>query len=227
MISVVIPVHNGERYLAEAIESVLNQTYAPSQVLVIDDGSTDNTPAVARAYAEKVRYIRQEQKGPAAARDLGVRLSPTEFIAFLDADDIWMPEKLSAQMRAFTQEPEFDLVFCHMIQFRSPDLPVEVAATLACDERPQPSPLVSCLLTRRSAFERVGPLRTDIQAEFVEWYLRARDGGLRLRYVDEVLVRRRLHASNLTRRNNVVRQEYLQVLKASLDRRRAGHAARE
>src|ERR1700748_887608 len=162
MISVVIPVHNGERYLAEAIESVLNQTYAPSQVLVIDDGSTYNTPAVARAYAERVLYVGQEQKGPGAARNLGVRSSRTDFIAFLDADDIWMPEKLSAQMRAFTQEPELDLVFCHMTQSGSPTRPAEVAPTLPCDDRPQPSPLISCLLTRRSAFDRVGPLRTDI-----------------------------------------------------------------
>ena len=224
MISVVIPVHNGEAYLSEAIESVLNQTFPPSQILVIDEGSTDDTPVVAHAYANKVRYVRQTQAGPGSARDLGIRLSQTEFIAFLDADDVWMPEKLSLQMRAFTEQPELGLVFCHMVQFRSPDLPADVAAQIQCDDAPQPSPLISCLLARRSAFEQVGLLRTDTLAEFVDWYLRARDAGLRMRFVEEVLVRRRLHASNLTRRNKGVRREYLQFLKASLDRRRAGHA---
>jgi hypothetical protein len=82
------------------------------------------------------------------------------------------------------------------------------------------------MLARRSAFDRVGPLRTDLKAEFVDWYLRAQELGLRMRILDQLLVKRRIHASNFTRTNRDVRTEYLQTLKASLDRRRAkAHAA--
>ncbi len=220
MISVVIPVWNGEAYVGAAIESVLAQTLAPGQIVVVDDGSTDATGAAVRRYEPRVELHLQPHQGPGAARNRGIAAASGDLLAFLDADDVWLPDKLALQTRALEEDPGLDLVFCHMDQFRSPELAPEVAATLACDPTPQASPLISCLLARRTDFERLGPLRTDTKAEFVDWFLRAQEAGLRMRTLPDLLVRRRLHPGNLTRLHKEVRQQYLSVVKAALDRRR-------
>lgn len=220
MISVVIPVFNGAAYVAQAIDSVLDQTVPPTEVVVVDDGSSDSTAEVVQRYQPRVLYRRQANQGPGAARNLGIRESKGEFLAFLDSDDLWLPEKLRLQKAALDEDPELNLVFCHMSQFRSPELPADGTEGLACDETAQPSPLISCMLARRTAFETVGPLREDLQAEFVDWYMRAREAGLQMRTLDVLLVKRRIHSGNFTRKHKDVRREYLQTLKASLDRRR-------
>jgi glycosyltransferase involved in cell wall biosynthesis len=224
MISAVIPVFNGEAYLAEAIESVLGQTLPPGEILVVDDGSSDGTARVVERYYPRVIYRRQVNQGPGAARNLGIRESKGDFIAFLDADDLWLPERLEMQKNALDEDAGLDLVFCNMLQFRSPELSTAIAESLICDGRVQPSPLISCMLARRSAFERIGPLREDLKAEFVDWYLRAQDAGLKMRILDELLVKRRIHGGNFSLRNKDMRHEYLHSLKASLDRRRAARA---
>jgi len=228
MISVIIPVLNGEAYIAQAIESVLDQTLPADEVVVINDGSSDGTAEIVRGYQPRVLYHRQPNLGPGAARNLGIRESKGDQVAFLDADDRWLPNKLALQKAALDADPALDLVFSHTRQFLSPELSEEHAATLICDETVQPSPLISCLLARRETFERVGPFRTDIKAEFVEWYLRGLEAGLRMRILDVLLVERRIHTANFTLKNRDVRLEYLRLLKASLDRRRSrmsGNAA--
>ncbi len=221
MISVVIPVFNGAGYIAQAIESVLGQSLPPDEVIVVDDGSSDSTAAAVQRYQPRVHYRWQAQQGPGAARNRGIRESKGELLAFLDADDVWLPEKLQLQKAALDQDPGLDLVFSQMSQFRSPELPPELMADLACDETAQPSALISCLLARRTAFERLGVLRTDLKAEFVDWYLRAQEVGLRMRILDTLLVKRRIHPGNFTLQHKEVRREYLGLLKASLERRRA------
>ncbi|HPJ72556.1 MAG TPA: glycosyltransferase [bacterium] len=117
LVSAVIPCYNAARFLPRAIESVLTQTYRPVEVLLIDDGSTDGTAACADAYQETVRYYRQENRGAAAARNLGISLARGEFIAFLDADDVWYPSKIEAQLRRFREDPRLGMVYsgCHSI----------------------------------------------------------------------------------------------------------------
>ncbi len=108
LISCIVPVFNGERYLREALDSIFAQTYRPLEILVADDGSTDRTPYIAAAFGNRLRYLRQDNQGPAAARNLGIRAATGEFIAFLDADDVWHPEKLERQMARFQVRPELD-----------------------------------------------------------------------------------------------------------------------
>lgn len=110
-ISVIIPTYNGSLYIAEAIESVLNQTYTEYEIIVIDDGSTDNTCLVLKPYMEKIRYIYQENQGVAIARNHGIQEASGELIAFLDADDFWiLPTKLEEQVACFDKEPEVGIV---------------------------------------------------------------------------------------------------------------------
>lgn len=109
-VSVIIPVYQGDRFLAEAIESVLNQTYTNYEIIVINDGSTDNSNDVLQPYLDKIRYVYQENQGVAAARNLGIQIAKGEFIAFLDQDDFWWPDKLALQVACFDTKPELGIV---------------------------------------------------------------------------------------------------------------------
>jgi len=110
-VSVIIPVYNGERFVGEAIESVLAQTYAPLEIIVVDDGSTDGTAKVVHRYCNMVRYVYQDNAGAAAARNHGVAISRGEYLAFLDADDLWDRKYLEEVMVRFAQCPELGVVF--------------------------------------------------------------------------------------------------------------------
>lgn len=111
-ISVVIPNYNYGRYLAETLESVFAQTLPPHEVIVVDDGSTDNSSEILSSYGDRVRVVRQQNRGVAAARNAGIELATGEFVAFLDADDIWLPQKLERQVERFLADPEIGLVLC-------------------------------------------------------------------------------------------------------------------
>lgn len=112
LVSVVIPAYNYARYLPAAIESVLAQTYQPIELIVVDDGSTDDTPNVVSPYADRIRYIRQANSGVCVTRNTGIRASQGKFVAFLDADDIWMPEKIQKQMEAQILHPDAGCIGC-------------------------------------------------------------------------------------------------------------------
>lgn len=112
-ISVVIPAHDADRYISDAVSSVLDQTYQDFEVMIVDDGSTDRTPELISAFAanSRVRHIRQQNLGPSAARNTGIRASRGSFIAFLDADDFWQPDKLEAQLTIFESHPHVGVVY--------------------------------------------------------------------------------------------------------------------
>jgi len=111
-VTAIVPAYNAERYISGAIESVLGQTYKNIDLIVIDDGSTDRTGEVVRRYGDQVRYIRQENGGPSKARNTGIRAADSELIAFLDADDVWLSDKIQAQIDLLEDNPDLGLVFC-------------------------------------------------------------------------------------------------------------------
>ncbi len=219
-VSVIIPVYNSARYLGEAIESVLAQTRPPDEVMVVDDGSTDDSAGVAQRYP--VRLLRQANAGASVARNHGVEAASGSLLAFLDADDLWLPGKLAWQVEALRAEPELDAVLGHIQQFRSPD--VQAAAE---DTAPfwaaQAGPHPDTLLVRRAAFERIGPFDPAWRvAQWVEWFMRAEALGWRARMLTQVLARRRIHDQNMgIYHKELARAEYLRLLKLGLARRRA------
>lgn len=225
LVSVVVPVYNGERYLAEALESVLAQTYRPLELIVVDDGSTDGSADAGKRFGPQLRYSWQPHSGAGAARNRGVDLARGDFLAFLDADDLWVETKLALQMAAFEVDPELDMVFGHVQQFLSPDLTDKAMSRLRYSAEAVPGYVPSAMLIRRDAFLRVGPFESHWQlGEPMDWYIRALERGLKGLMLPEVVARRRLHADNLGLRERGGQGDYLRILKASLDRRRRSSA---
>jgi len=216
-VSVVIPMFNTARYVREAIDSVLAQTVAPAEVIVVDDGSSDEGPALVMAYGGIVRCDRQVNRGIGAARNRGVDLAQGPLLAFLDADDTWSADKIERQLAVLTGQPDVDIVFGHVRQFRSPELP-QAPIPLEVSNAPH----AGTMLIRRDTFLRVGTFPTDaLTAEFIAWYGRAVDLGLRMVTVPEVLMHRRLHETNTGVRRSEANSGYAKTLKQLLDRRRA------
>lgn len=227
-VSVVIPAYNAEHYLREAIDSVLCQTVPPTEIIVVDDGSTDGTAAIVDGYGPAIRYLHQPQSGSGAARNRGVEAARGIFLAFLDADDWWPAEKLAMQLGIFDADPEVELVYAHVKQFYSPELSEETRQSIVCPEEPAPGHLPGTMLIRRETFLRVGPFGESWGVgEGVDWHMRAVEMGLNMLMLPDVLLWRRLHENNLGRRQRAARGDYVRILKAALDRRRAEHGDSE
>jgi glycosyltransferase involved in cell wall biosynthesis len=227
LVSVVIPVHDGERYLAEAIRSVLDAGTAELEVLVVDDGSTDATPEVARAFGPPVAYFAQpERSGAGAARNRGVELARGELLAFLDADDLWTPTKLRRQLEVLRRDPATELVFGHLRHFVSPELDGATVSGLDCPPDLQAAHVPGAMLVRSESFARVGGFHPEVRAgEALEWLLRARELGLRETTISDLVLWRRVHPASHTLVEREGLSDYARVLKAALDRRRARHPA--
>ena len=215
LVSVVIPVFNGERFLREAVQSVLDQRYSPVEIVIVDDGSTDGTETVARSFSETVRYLKQTNKGPAAARNRGIEHAQGSLLAFADADDLWPPDKLKLQLSYLIEDPAIEIVMGRIQQ-------VFVGADQG---EPFGDPAFSVNLgsaiIRKSVFERVGLFDETMRySEDVDWFMRAREGGAAIKTIDAVTLLYRQHDQNMTRGKSTSELNVLKALKRSLDRRR-------
>jgi glycosyltransferase involved in cell wall biosynthesis len=226
LVSCVVPVFNGERYLAEALESVLGQTYRALEVIVVDDGSTDGTPAVVGTFGARVRCVTQPNAGLAAARNRGLAAATAELIAFLDADDLWLPEKIACQVERFRARPELEVSVTHIQNFWSADEPDGADAGETQSMEPMPGYASPTMLARRSVFARVGPYDAALRtAACRDWFIRAREQNVVFDLLSQVLVRRRLHRTNMSRQPGKV-DDYARLVKRHLDRRRGRAEAR-
>ncbi len=220
-VTAAIPVRDGGAYLAEAIESVLGQSRSCDQVVVVDNGSRDGSAAIAAGYGPAVEVVAEPRPGIGAARNAAVAAARGDFIAFLDADDLWQPDKTELQLAAFSARPELQLVFGHVRQFVSPDLPAGEAAALRIPEGPQPGLHIGAMLARRAAVGAIGPWDEDVRvSDGLAFLLRARELGLAQEMREEVVTLRRVHGANHSIHNRDERAEFARHLKRSLDRRR-------
>jgi glycosyltransferase involved in cell wall biosynthesis len=221
VVNVLIGVYNAAPYLGEAIESVFAQSYRPLELIVVDDGSTDGSGDVARAYGDALRYEFQERAGNGAARNRAVSLASGELFAFLDADDRFLPDKLDRQWAVLEAQPEVDAVFGHVREFVSPELTEDERLSVRPPSPPAPWTAPNLMLIRRDAFHRVGAFDEDLRVGVtVDWYARALEAELCTVMLSEIVLERRLHLSNNGLREREARSQYLHVLKAALDRRR-------
>lgn len=223
LVSAIIVFYDAEAYLVEAIEGVLAQTYSPIELVLVDDGSTDDGAALAEGYGRRVRLVRQAQSGVAAARNSGVGAARGEMIAFCDADDIWEPDKVARQVDALTADPGMAAVLTMVREFLSPEIDPATAQLQPAAE-PLVGALPSALLARHGTVDAVGDFGGPPLGHWADWYARLKEGGHRVGLVDEVLVRRRLHGANMGLTHRDDRGDYLRALKASLDRRRRAGA---
>lgn len=222
-VSVVMAAKNYARFLPEAVESVLAQTYADWELLIVDDGSSDDTPAAARPYLadRRVRYFRSDALGQPRAKNLGIALSRGAFVAFLDADDAWEPTKLEKQMAVFAANPDAGVVFCKralMDEHGKPIAPNEPRPPGSGKGKPLPGGrgslrghvlpqlftqnfvCFSSAVVRRAVFAHVGrfdPL-WDLAIDYDLWLRVAK--AHRFDYVDEELVRYRTGHGNLSKK---------------------------
>lgn len=225
LVSAIIPVFNGARYLSEAIDSVLSQSGSHLELIVVDDGSTDDTLAIARSYPN-VQSVAQPHLGLPATLNCGVDRASGAYFAFLDADDIWVEGKLTAQLLAFHNHPDIDMVFGLLEEFLSPDINNSLSKRYRIKPGSIPGYFKGCLLVKRTSFFRVGYFNTDIEVgDFIEWYKRALDLGLRSLVLPQLLLRRRVHEGNMSTLQKPRQNDYLRIFKKALDRQRNHHIA--
>jgi len=216
-VAVAIPAYNAERFIGEALESVLTQTYPVDDIVVVDDGSDDATADAAAGVDRRVRVLRQPNSGIGITRSRAVAATRGELVVPLDSDDLLPPGSIECRVRALQADPELELVFGHVRHFAAQvdDLPAAL-------EPAQPAHGPSGMLVRRKAYERVGPFASGLHvAEALDWLLRARECGLRELTLPDQVLWRRVHAGNNSIVNRASINEFTHALKASLDRRRA------
>jgi glycosyltransferase involved in cell wall biosynthesis len=220
-VSCIVPVFEGERYLKEAIASILAQTSPPLEVIVVDDGSTDRSVAIAESFGDPVLVLRQDHRGVSAARNRGVQAARGALLAFLDADDLFLPEKLALQRARFAARPDLELSAAHTENFWSPELPEDFRDHDPKMTEPWPRH-ISTWVARPRLFARVGGFDESMPvSQDVDWHMRAESLGVVGETLSEVLTRRRLHAGNVTRHARTeCRTAVLKSLREHLVRRR-------
>jgi glycosyltransferase involved in cell wall biosynthesis len=212
--------------VAEAIASALAER--ADEVVIVDDGSTDDTVAVATAAVGPVRVLRQAAQGAAGARNAGLAVACHDLIAFLDADDLWPTGSLALRRNALTADPKLDATYGHTRHFYSPELDVITRSRLACPPESTPGPLFGSIVFRRSVFERIGDFNASLKAgEMLEFMARFVDAGLAITCLPETVLLRRIHSNNMMRPDDTAVKSYPRALKAVLDRRRRMTSANE
>ncbi len=223
-VSVVIPTYNAARYVEAAVASVLGQTFKDVEVLVVDDGSTDETEAVLSRYRSAVRYLRQENGGVSAARNRGIQESTGRYVAFLDADDTWFPEKLDRQVAALGSSGRHRACYsAHVICTEALE-PLSVQRGVRKSSSLEGLLLIgnvvgtpSSVLCDRSLFSIVGGFDPRL-SQCADWDMWVRLATVsEFLYLDEPLVMYRQHGSNMSRAPKLLERDSVRVLEKAFD----------
>jgi glycosyltransferase involved in cell wall biosynthesis len=219
LVSIIIPVYNYGQFLGAAIDSVMKQSYRPIEVIIVDDGSTDNTSDIAHSY-EDVQYVYQPNQGVAVARNTGISKARGKFIAFLDADDTWHPDKLEIQIRHLIEHPDIGINICKIQNFFEPGISLGPKIISALHENDQIG--MPTIVTYRDIFDKIGCYdpRYKVSEDF-DWFIRAKDAGIKMAILPDILLNRRIHNHNLSIHNpQACLANRLQIMKESIERQR-------
>ncbi len=203
LVSVIIPVKNGATYLGEALDSVARQTYEPLDVIVIDDGSTDNTAQIVDTFFSNStlswRYVFQENQGLAAARNHGLKLAQGEFITYLAHDDIWTPDKLTHQINYLIAHPEIQYTVCRIKFFLEPGHEIPTGFRPELLQQEPAAYIPETLAARHHLFEQIGQFDLTLSpSDDVDWFARVFDAGILGYVAPQVLLHKRVHNANIS-----------------------------
>lgn len=216
LLSIVIPTYNSEKYIAATIESLFRQNYSPMEIIVVNDGSTDNTLSVLEKFGEKITVITQENKRQAAARNTGLRQAKGNIIGMIDADDVWPDDHVSSLLPFLTRESEYDMArgmtqFVKEVdgKFETIDEPIFFEA------------VVGACLYKKSAIEKVGLFdETMSHGEDFDWEIRRKESGIKEMRIPKVTLLYRRHESNETNSSEAIKIGQMLALKRKLARQR-------
>ena len=220
-VSVVIPADR-KKYLDEAIESVIAQEKVHTEIIVVGVRSGHGIAEVVGRYSQ-ARYLVQKRQGIGDARNTGIRSARGSFLAFLDSDDLWTPDKLTIQTSVLEENPDLDMVFGMIQDFHRSNL----NAGPQVETPMKPGVMPGTCVIRKKSFDKVGFFNTQwVFGEFIHWYARACDQNLKSRIVPKVLMKRRIHDTNTGLTQRAHRVDYVRALKAVLDYRRSAGSGR-
>jgi len=233
LVSIVVPVYNGERYLAAALESIHAQEYRTFEIVIMDDGSTDRSAEIVKAFAQvcaqvcaqtcdAVRYMYQRNQGVASAWNAGVAAANGELIAFLAQDDLWTPTKLGTQVEYMVSHPHIQYTVAKARYFLEPGCSIPSGLKEELLDRDHVARIVETMVARRSVFDMIGGFNTDLAtSQDVEWFARAKDLDVPMAVIPKVLLHRRIHDHNLTYRvQPSINKNLLRIMRQSVERQR-------
>ena len=226
-VSVIVPVYNGEKYIAECIDSVLAQTVKPNEIIVVDDGSTDNTARIVNKY-QSVKYIFQKNKGVGHARNLGIDESSGEFIMFLDHDDFYAPNKLESCLKQFKIDPSISIIKGKVqLIFSNKDISntfYEICPQLKNQEIISRTVLLGAAIFRRECLINIGGFNPEMSpADDVDLWVRLSQQNLNIHHMDDIFLYYRRHDTNMTNQagfSNESAKNTLEMLHRTIQNRR-------
>ncbi|MCT7980093.1 glycosyltransferase family 2 protein [Laspinema olomoucense] len=215
LISVIIPAYNAETYLSDAIESVFVQDYHSLEILVVDDGSSDRTAEIAKEYGDRIRYIYQNNAGPAAARNAGIKLAKGEILGFLDADDLWSENCVIELVNAFLENPSIQIAQGLIQELQLFDSKFEKTTPAYHYIN------LGSALYRRGVFDKLGGFDETMRyGEDVDLFLRAWENNIPKKLIKTVSLFYRKHQENMTGGKELVELGFLRIYKKHIERKR-------
>lgn len=221
LVTVIMIVKNGERFIKEALQSVFAQNYRPIEILVIDGKSTDKTCEIANSF-EEIRILTQQDFGVSDAYNQGINDASGEFVAFLSHDDIWTSDKLSVQIKYMNEHPQLLYTNAHIEYFIEPGSGIPDGFRKEWLHGPLPARIMETLVARKQVFEKVGVFNTSLNtAEDVDWYSRAASMEIPTYMIEKVLLHKRVHDRNVSMEVDKNNQNLLMALRYAVKRKKS------
>ena len=222
LISVMMPTYNNDKYIAQAIESIYAQNYSNIEIIVVDDGSTDNTKEIVKRYKD-IKYFYTEHKGIPFARNIALENSKGEYIAFLDSDDYWLPNKLNTQMQYFKEHPDCEIVFTKYENFfENEDITKNKIAVFEKNVEKTNNSCLETSVAKRNLFDKCGKFNENLQfGEDSEYVYKISKNNIDIKHViNKKFYMRRLHGNNISfKRNTGLMKDFLKSFSDTLRQR--------